>query len=60
MPRSKPLAGCEFHYRAHVAGSGGSRGFAGDDIERAVFDTKDHRYLVERDLRVSHFQVTDD
>jgi heme-degrading monooxygenase HmoA len=36
------------------------KGFAGDDIERAVFYPEDDRYLVERDLRVTHFQVTDD
>jgi heme-degrading monooxygenase HmoA len=36
------------------------RGFAGDDIERAVFYPEDDRYLVERDLRVTHFRVTDD
>jgi heme-degrading monooxygenase HmoA len=34
------------------------KGFAGDDIERAVFYPDDDRYLVERDLRVTHFQVT--
>jgi heme-degrading monooxygenase HmoA len=35
------------------------KGFAGDDIERAVFYPEDDRYLVERDLRVTHFRVTD-
>jgi heme-degrading monooxygenase HmoA len=33
-------------------------GFAGEDIERAVFYPKDDRYLVERDATVRHFQVT--
>jgi heme-degrading monooxygenase HmoA len=33
------------------------KGFAGEDIERAVFYAEDDRYLVERDLRVTHFQV---
>lgn len=33
------------------------RGFAGDDIEAAVFYPEDDDYLVERDTRVSHFQV---
>ena len=33
------------------------RGFAGADIERAVFYPKDDRYLVERDTTVRHFQV---
>jgi len=35
------------------------KGFAGDDIERAVFYPEDDRYLVERDLRVTHFQVAE-
>ena len=35
------------------------KGFAGEDIERAVFYPEDDRYLVERDLRVTHFQVID-
>ncbi len=30
-------------------------GFAGDDIERAVFYPEDDRYLVERDERVRHY-----
>ena len=33
------------------------RGFAGDDIERAVFYPEDERYLVRRDLSVDHFEV---
>jgi heme-degrading monooxygenase HmoA len=33
------------------------REFAGDDIERAVFYPEDDRYLVDRDLTVSHFEV---
>jgi heme-degrading monooxygenase HmoA len=32
-------------------------GFAGADIERAVFYPKDDRYLVERDTTVRHYQV---
>lgn len=35
------------------------KGFAGEDIERAVFYAEDDRYLVERDLRVTHFRVAD-
>lgn len=31
------------------------RGFAGSDIESAVFYPEDDRYLVERDDRVRHF-----
>jgi len=33
------------------------RTFAGDDVERAVFYPEDDRYLVERDLRVLHYEV---
>ena len=33
------------------------RAFAGDDIEKAVFYPEDDRYLVERDLGVSHYEV---
>jgi heme-degrading monooxygenase HmoA len=32
------------------------RAFAGDDIQRAVFYPEDDRYLVERELTVSHFE----
>jgi heme-degrading monooxygenase HmoA len=33
------------------------RGFAGEDIERAVFYPEDDRYLIERELTVSHYEV---
>jgi heme-degrading monooxygenase HmoA len=33
------------------------RGFAGDDIGRAVFYPEDERYLVARDERVQHYDV---
>jgi antibiotic biosynthesis monooxygenase (ABM) superfamily enzyme len=33
------------------------RTFAGDDVESAVFFPEDDRYLVERDLHVSHHEV---
>ena len=33
------------------------RGFAGTDVERAVFYPEDDRYLVEREDRVAHFDV---
>jgi heme-degrading monooxygenase HmoA len=32
-------------------------GFAGQDIEQAVFYPEDDRFLVERDLRVRHYEV---
>jgi hypothetical protein len=31
--------------------------FAGEDYEAAVFYPEDDRYLIERDLRVKHYQV---
>jgi heme-degrading monooxygenase HmoA len=33
------------------------RGFAGDDIERAVFYPEDDRYLVEREETVKHYDI---
>ena len=33
------------------------RGFAGDDVTRAVFYPEDDRFLVERDLTAAHYQV---
>jgi heme-degrading monooxygenase HmoA len=33
------------------------KAFAGEDIEEAVFYPEDERYLVERELTVSHFEV---
>jgi antibiotic biosynthesis monooxygenase (ABM) superfamily enzyme len=33
------------------------RTFAGDDLESAVFFPEDDRYLVERDLHVSHHEA---
>jgi len=33
------------------------KAFAGDDLGRAVFFPEDDRYLVERDLEVSHFEA---
>ena len=32
-------------------------GFAGQDIEKAVFFPEDDRFLLERDLRVRHYEV---
>jgi hypothetical protein len=32
-------------------------GFAGQDIERAVFYPDDDRFLIERDLAVRHYEV---
>lgn len=33
------------------------RGFAGDDLDAAVFFPEDDRYLVERDLECRHYEV---
>ena len=33
------------------------RGFAGEDVERAVFYPEDERYLIARDERVRHYEV---
>jgi heme-degrading monooxygenase HmoA len=33
------------------------RGFAGDDIEQAVFYPEDERYLVDRETTVTHYEV---
>jgi heme-degrading monooxygenase HmoA len=33
------------------------RAFAGDDYETAVFYPEDERFLVERDLTATHYQV---
>jgi heme-degrading monooxygenase HmoA len=34
-------------------------GFAGTDIDKAVFYPEDDRFLIERDLRVTHYEVAD-
>ena len=36
------------------------RQFAGDEIEKAVFYPEDEQFLVDRDLRVSHYEVVYD
>ncbi len=33
------------------------KGFAGDDLDLAVFFEKDDRFLIERDLEVRHYDV---
>jgi heme-degrading monooxygenase HmoA len=35
------------------------RGFAGDDIEAAIYYPEDDRYLVERAATVTHYEVAD-
>ena len=36
------------------------RGFAGEDVEAAVYYPEDDRYLLERDDRVTHYEVADE
>jgi heme-degrading monooxygenase HmoA len=35
------------------------RGFAGQDVDKAVYYPQDERYLIERDLTVRHYEVPD-
>ena len=35
------------------------RAFAGEDYEAAVYYPEDERYLIDRDLRVRHYEVAD-
>jgi heme-degrading monooxygenase HmoA len=35
------------------------RGFAGDDVERAVFYPEDDRFLIDRETTVAHFEVVE-
>ena len=35
------------------------KGFAGEDVETAVFYPEDDRFLVDRDLTSSHYDVVD-
>ncbi|HKV84125.1 MAG TPA: hypothetical protein VJN88_06180 [Ktedonobacterales bacterium] len=36
------------------------RAFAGDDPERAVFYPEDERFLIRRDLTVTHYEVLEE
>jgi heme-degrading monooxygenase HmoA len=33
------------------------RGFAGEEIDRAVFYPRDERFLIQRETKVDHFEV---
>lgn len=35
------------------------KAFAGDDHETAVFYPEDERFLIERDLRATHYEVVE-
>jgi len=32
------------------------RGFAGDDVDQAVFFPEDDRFLIDRDMTVAHYE----
>jgi heme-degrading monooxygenase HmoA len=36
------------------------RGFAGDDVEKAVFYPEDEQFLVDRELTVAHYEFEGD
>lgn len=48
---------CEFVTLSFWDSLDAVREFAGDDPERAVFYPEDDRFLVERELTVSHFEI---
>ncbi|MGH2812649.1 MAG: hypothetical protein ACRDI1_08065 [Actinomycetota bacterium] len=50
-------AGCEFVMVSLWGSMDDVRGFAGDDADRAVFYPEDDRFLIDRDLRVRHYEV---
>ncbi|MDP8927644.1 MAG: antibiotic biosynthesis monooxygenase [Actinomycetota bacterium] len=35
------------------------KGFAGEDVDQAVFYPEDDRFLIDRDLTVSHYEVVE-
>jgi len=35
-------------------------GFAGDDLEQAIFYPEDDRFLVDRELRVHHYEIVNE
>ncbi len=57
MLRRPTDAGCEFVMFTLWDSMDDVRAFAGDDPEQAVFYPEDDRFLIERDLRVRHFEV---
>ena len=59
MPPISRSRGCRprASFRARAAPWSCVRGFAGDDLDAAVFFDLDDRYLVERDLECKHYDV---
>ena len=43
---------------SHWESLGAVRAFAGDDVEKAVFFPEDERFLVDREVTVSHYEIT--
>ena len=59
MLRRRINDGCEFVMVSLWESMDHVRGFAGDDVERAVFYPEDDRYLIDRDVRVRHYEVVE-
>jgi heme-degrading monooxygenase HmoA len=59
MLRRISEAGCEFVMVSLWSSMDDVRAFAGDDVEQAVFYPEDDKFLVERDLRVRHYEVVE-
>ena len=59
MLRRTTEAGCEFVMVSLWSSMDDVRAFAGDDVEQAVFYPEDDKFLVERDLRVRHYEVVE-
>jgi heme-degrading monooxygenase HmoA len=47
----------EFFFASFWESMEAIRGFAGDDVERAVYYPEDRRYLLELDPKVRHYEV---
>jgi heme-degrading monooxygenase HmoA len=59
MLRRDDAAGTEFLTFTLWDSMDAIRGFAGDDVETAVYYPEDERYLIERDPKVKHYEVAD-
>jgi heme-degrading monooxygenase HmoA len=51
---------CEFLVLSFWDSLDAIRGFAGDEIDLAVFYPEDDRFLVDREFRVTHYDVVAD
>jgi heme-degrading monooxygenase HmoA len=50
---------CEFITLSFWESIDAIKGFAGDDVEQAVFYPEDDRYLLDRERQVRHYLITD-